>query len=142
MEFPIADGQSQADNCFLIARGDSISPHWLVYEVHRDFLSVPRTFAVLAIYSDYELEWQDTELTDDIDNALEAGIQRIAISTETDVPANLEHWRIYLPRLHVAMWGDIQLKAKIYGASSAAEALARVLNDEFTGVSSPLNSQV
>ena len=50
-KLPTPDLNDQADNCLLIARGDDVSPHWLVYEVHRDFLSAPRTFAVFRLWS-------------------------------------------------------------------------------------------
>jgi hypothetical protein len=121
MHFPKADDQQQADNCLLMARGDDISPHWLVYEVARDFLSVPRTFAVVAIYSDYEFEWHEAE-------AMAENEQGIL-----QVKAELDCWRITLPRMKLDVWGSLQLKTTLYGAASATEALIRVLSADALG---------
>lgn len=112
--FPQPDTQEQADNCLLIARGDAQSPHWLVYEVERDFLSVPRTFAVLTILSDYDFHWPD-------DSAPEMEI--VALN---DTDAGI-HWQISLPRLHVQCWGQLTLRDTVYGCASATEALTRVM---------------
>lgn len=132
MQFPIADAQQQADNCLLVARGDSISPHWLVYEVHRDFLSVPRTFAVVAVHSDYEFDWLDAGQLNEAGGESEYGIECIPNEQNSGLPDDVEHWRIALPRLYFDVWGSLSLKTTIYGAASATEALARVLGGELT----------
>lgn len=112
--FPRPDPQAQADNCLLIACGDEQSPHWLVYEVERDYLSVPRTFAVLTIHSAYDFHWPEDESQD----------TEIMVLNDTD--AGL-HWQISLPRLHVQCWGQLTLRDTVYGCASATEALLRVM---------------
>jgi hypothetical protein len=131
MHLPKADDQQQADNCLLVARGDDISPHWLVYEVARDFLSVPRTFAVVAIYSDYEFEWHEAEAM--AEN--EQGILQVKAEpdSEPEQPSDLDCWRITLPRMKLDVWGSLQLKTTLYGAASATEALIRVLSADALG---------
>lgn len=137
MHFPKADDQQQADNCLLMARGDDISPHWLVYEVARDFLSVPRTFAVVAIYSDYEFEWLEAE--DMAEN--EHGITSVNIEGGAQQPSDLDCWRITLPRMKLDVWGSLQLKTTLYGAASATEALIRVLSADALGAGSALSEE-
>ena len=137
MHFPNADDQQQADNCLLMARGDDISPHWLVYEVARDFLSVPRTFAVVAIYSDYEFEWLEAE--DMAEN--EHGITSVNIEAGAEQPSGLDCWRITLPRMKLDVWGSLQLKTTLYGAASATEALIRVLSADALGAGSALSEE-
>lgn len=124
MRFPKADDQQQADNCLLIAQGDKMSPHWLAYELARDFLSVPRTFAVVAIYSEFEFDWQDPQLADNLDS----GIHKVKTSDTEALAENVDCWRINLSNMHLDVWGDLQLQETIYGAASATEALVRVLS--------------
>ena len=111
---PTPDLNEQADSCLLIARGDDISPHWLVYEIHRDFLSVPRTFAVVKLWSDFDFDWLGDEFTE--------GVQCLNTSDG--------HWRISLPRLRFECWGELQFVQTCYGAASASEALIRVLTPD------------
>jgi len=113
-KIPRPDLNEQADNCLLIARGDDISPHWLVYELHRDFLSAPRAFAVLRLWSDYDFEWLGDEFTE--------GVSRL---DEAD-----QHWRVSLPRLRFECWGEMELVDTCYGAASASEALVRVMTPD------------
>lgn len=128
MQFPRADAQQQADNCLLVARGDSVSPHWLVYEVHRDFLSVPRTFAVVAVYSEYEFDWLDAGSLSEAGGESGYGLECIVDTQNSGLPDDVEHWRIVLPRLNFDAWGSLSLKTTIYGVASASEALVRVLS--------------
>ena len=115
MNPPEADIQEQADNCLLISRGDQISPHWLVFETPRDFLSAPRTFAVCRIVSGYELDWEECREGDAV------GIQRLA--DHEGVP----QWQINLPRLAFRCWGELELVDTVYGSASADRALMQVM---------------
>jgi len=114
MNLPSPDLNEQADNCLLIALGDELSPHWLVYEVHRDFLSAPRTFAVFRLFSDYDFEWLGDEFTEGL--ACLCGEEN--------------HWRISLPRLRFEFWGEVEYMQTCYGAASATEALVRVMTPD------------
>ena len=113
-KLPTPDLNDQADNCLLIARGDEISPHWLVYEVHRDFLSAPRTFAVFRLWSEYDFDWLGDEFTEGL----------------TCLNSSDQHWRISLPRLRFECWGELEFVQTCYGAASASEALVRALTPD------------
>ncbi len=114
MSFPEADTQAQADNCFLISRGDDMSPHWLVYEVARDFLSAPRTFAVCRLTSEFDFDWTEAA------EGEADGITQLA--DHQGVP----QWQIRLPRLEFICWGEMSLVRTVYGAASADAALLSV----------------
>ena len=57
-DFPVVDDSPHASSCILFGHGDSVSPHYFVYEVARDFLSAPRTFVVVEIFFVFLLAWQ------------------------------------------------------------------------------------
>lgn len=130
MRLPRPDLNEQADNCLLMARGDAISPHWLVYEVHRDFLSAPRCFAVVKLESDYDFDWLGDEFTEGL-RCLDAGESETLSGSDRshDHPPE-PHWRISLPRLRFECWGRPTLVETCYGAASASEALIRVLSPD------------
>lgn len=141
MHFPKADDQQQADNCLLMARGDDISPHWLVYEVARDFLSVPRTFAVVAIYSDYEFEWHEAGVMTENEQGITQLKAEPDPSSDPEQPSDLDCWRITLPRMKLDVWGSLQLKTTLYGTASATEALIRVLSADALGAGSVFSGE-
>lgn len=47
--FPLFSTENHCDFQFVYGAGDRHEPHLLVYEIARDFLSAPRSFAVVAI---------------------------------------------------------------------------------------------
>lgn len=47
--YPLVVCESHCDFQFLYGAGDLQEPHFLVYEIARDFLSAPRSYAIVAI---------------------------------------------------------------------------------------------
>lgn len=120
------DGSSYA---FLYRRGCGQQPHLLVYEVARDFLSVPKTFAVVQLIARAS---DAVELNSDPqDTPAEPGIYRwwnSPASTEAD-PC---HLLLVTPvRNFESLCHQARLAGRIYHAADSGEALMRFLQKSF-----------
>ena len=121
-DFPSVDDSPHADSCILLGRGDSLSPHYVVYEVARDFLSTPRVFVVIAIESDLA-PWPSQR--EDVDT--------LGVMTVNDAALELETGEQHLLfRFQHHQLEIISLKTtiveRVYGFSEATQALTQVLS--------------
>lgn len=109
-------------------------PHWLVYEVTRDFLSAPRGFAVVQIQpGDRDLielnsgwEYDGLDYLDD-GSMLQRGWFRLAPSpwlADDDEAQADEHWLLSLPQQRCEFLAvAVQWQETLYHQPSAAAAL-------------------
>jgi len=123
-DFPVVDDSPHASSCILLGHGDSVSPHYFVYEVARDFLSAPRTFVVVEILSDLSPWMSQREEVDDV------GVFLVSDS-DIQLDADEEHL-LFCTRLHQVE--IISRKAtivdRVYGFSEATKALIQVLSKD------------
>ena len=123
-DFPVVDDSPHASSCILFAHGDSVSPHYLVYEVARDFLSAPRTFVVVEILSDLS-PWMSQR-----DDVGDLGVFSVSDS-DIQLDADEEHLLFCTQHHQVEI---ISRKAtivdRVYGFSEATQALIQVLSKD------------
>ncbi|MDF1764112.1 MAG: hypothetical protein P1U57_11945 [Oleibacter sp.] len=98
----------------MLSRGGLDSPHYLVYEVARDFLSTPRKFVLLNILSEGPLYWPEPADT-------EFGIH--LLSDEDG-----DFWQVHLPTLSLEVVGQIHLLKEGYGYATARAAMMDLLS--------------
>lgn len=102
-ELPRVAESNDCDFQFLYGCGDEHEPHFLVYEVARDFLSAPRTFAVIKIITldsdvielNSDMEYDGIDYAED-GNMLEFGVFRLQAS-EWQYERDQSHLVVSLP---------------------------------------------
>lgn len=121
----VADEPSSDLACF-IRRGDAAQPHLLVYECHRDFQSVPRTWAVLA----FTCPDADALMLSSEDEALpqEPGVYRWLESPAVTEDAPYHLMIVSSLRTLEVVCESYELQSRIYHAADAARALAQYLS--------------
>ena len=124
---PCADGHCD----FLLLYQGASQPHLLVYEKHRDFLSAPRSYLVVALHCHgsalvlaSDAQYPGVEY-DELGNMLEVGLFYLGDSEHAD--EEQLHLLISFPSQCIeALIDGIELQAEIL-ANSAQAALQQVL---------------
>ncbi|QQD20641.1 hypothetical protein [Venatoribacter cucullus] len=139
---PAASEEPQAGLAFYY--NGPTGPHWLVYDVARDFLSAPRGFAVVQIQpGDCDLielnsGWEYDELDYLNDGSmLQRGWFRLApspwLADDDDAQAG-EHWLLSLPQQRCEFLAvAVQWQETLYHQPSAGAALQHWLAQHSAG---------
>ena len=128
-DFPRPCADSHCD--FLLLYQGAPQPHLLVYEKHRDFLSAPRSYVVVALQCHVsalvlasDARYPGVEY-DELGNMQEVGLFYLSGSEHAD--EKQRHLLISFPSQYIeALIDGIELRAEIL-ASSAQAALKQVL---------------
>jgi len=134
-EIPSPSAEHNSDYALLCVEGNSDSPHILVYEIARDFLSAPRSFAIIelvtigpgAIELDSDNQYDAVEY-DESGAMVETGMFVVA-SAEGECDAAGQHIVVSLASQRIELLAHSFECKKVIVATSARSALANYLMD-------------
>ncbi|MCA6062048.1 hypothetical protein [Thalassolituus marinus] len=127
-DLPEVSDEPSSDIACFIRRGDESQPHLLVYECHRDFQSVPRTWAVVTLTCPdpdaFMLNTGDEELPEDV------GVYRWLESTAATDEAPHHLVLVSRQRAVEVVCAEFSLLERVYHAADAAQAMVQHLRSE------------
>ena len=117
---PLQDG----DFNFIYGQGDAVAPHWLVYEVERDYLSQPRRYVVIKILCQDSNAW---ELDADYPQ-LEAGVYCLQGSDQ--IVGNDQHHLVFINHKAAIEWlcSDYSCVGQYYAVTALAALQDHLVN--------------
>lgn len=128
IDLPDVSDEPSSDIACLIRRGDEFQPHLLAYECHRDFQSVPRTWAIVALTCPdpdaLMLNTGDEELPEEV------GVYRWTESTAVTDEAPTHLVLVSRQRAVEVVCAEYALVARVYHAADASLALLQHLSGE------------